>query len=53
MGRYEVMKHQTISFIKSGLRLLGYGLILVHLNTAVAFLVFSEVVGVLEEIGHE
>lgn len=47
------MRHQTISFIKSGFRLLGYCLLPVDLLTAAAVLFFSEVIGILEEIGHE
>lgn len=47
------MKHQQISFVKSGLRLVGYLLLLFHVGWAVAMLFFSELVGIVEEIGHE
>jgi hypothetical protein len=47
------MKHQQISFIKSGIRLLGYILIPVSLIVASFVLVISEVLGIVEEIGHE
>lgn len=45
------MTHQDISFIKSAIRILGYGLIVVHIPTAVITLIISEVIGVVEEIG--
>lgn len=58
------MSHQTISFIKSGVRILGYGLIGyiafvpiynigIMLIVTSAVLVASEVIGIVEEIGHE
>lgn len=47
------MRHQTISFIKSGIRLLGYLLLPFNLLLAAGVLVVSELVGILEEIGHE
>lgn len=47
------MKHQTISFIKSGIRIVGYILIPINLVTAAGFLVVSEFVGIVEEFGHE
>lgn len=58
------MKHQTTSFIKSGVRILGYlGIIGVMyipyqwLDWELWFiggtLVISELIGILEEVGHE
>lgn len=58
------MRHQTISFIKSALRLTGYlalgSLAWLPIEFFVSVwilswgtLVLSEVVGVIEEIGHE
>lgn len=59
------MKHQTISFIKSGVRLIGYGCLAytyyAHSVFTVLDLLFyagvslglAEVVGIVEEIGHE
>lgn len=48
------MKHQTISFIKSGLRIAGYVMLLtIHIVAAITLLIISEVVGILEEVGHE
>lgn len=46
----DARKHQIISFIKSGIRLLGYVLIPFNLTAAVAVLVISEVVGIIEEL---
>ena len=42
--------HQTISFIKSGIRILGYACLLFSIGWAVAFLILSEVVGIIEEL---
>jgi len=43
-------KHQIISFVKSGIRLLGYGLLLYSLEFAVGVLILSEVIGIVEEL---
>ena len=43
-------KHQLISFVKSGIRIIGYILIPFDLGAAVALLVVSEAVGILEEM---
>ena len=43
-------KHQIISFVKSGVRILGYIFIPFDLGAAVTLLVVSEVVGILEEL---
>ena len=42
--------HQRISFIKSGIRILGYACIPFSLFWATAFLILSEVVGIIEEL---
>ena len=42
--------HQIISFIKSGIRILGYGFLLFNLPTAVILLILSEIVGIIEEL---
>jgi hypothetical protein len=51
------MTHQTISFIKSGVRILGYVLLIPFsfgfLTIPAVVLVISELIGVVEEIGHE
>lgn len=43
-------KHQIISFIKSGIRIVGYCLIPFYINVAVLVLVFSELIGIYEEL---
>ena len=43
-------KHQIISFVKSGKRILGYLFIPFDLGAAVTLLVVSEAVGILEEM---
>ena len=43
-------KHQLISFIKSGIRILGYLALPFDLTVACFILVGSEVVGILEEL---
>ena len=43
-------KHQQISFAKSALRITGYLALLVNPLVAVAFLVISEALGILEEL---
>ena len=43
-------KHQIISFIKSGIRILGYVFILINLQIAVGLLVISEIIGIFEEL---
>ena len=43
-------KHQVISFVKSGIRILGYIFIPFDLGAAVTLLVVSEAVGILEEL---
>ena len=42
--------HQIISFVKSGVRILGYMFIPFNLFWATAFLILSEVVGIIEEM---
>tara|TARA_B100002019_G_C21270443_1_gene601916 strand:- start:2769 stop:2930 length:162 start_codon:yes stop_codon:yes gene_type:complete len=42
--------HQKISFVKSALRLAGYGLLLYSLPIAVGVLILSEVIGIIEEL---
>lgn len=47
------MKHQTLSFVKSGIRILGYACLFKVAPTAAYVLIVSEVVGIIEELGHE
>ena len=42
--------HQTISFIKSAIRILGYILIPINLLSAALALILSEVLGIVEEL---
>jgi hypothetical protein len=42
--------HRYASFIKSGVRILGYGLLIINLPIAVGVLIFSEVIGIIEEL---
>jgi len=42
--------HRYVSFIKSGVRILGYGLIPFNLAAATVVLIFSEIIGVIEEL---
>ena len=42
--------HQIISFVKSGVRILGYLFIPFDLGAAVALLVVSEGIGIVEEL---
>jgi len=43
-------KHQIVSFIKSGIRILGYILIPFDLLWAAGILVISELVGIIEDL---
>ena len=43
-------KHQTISFIKSGIRIGGYCFLPFNVPIATFFLILSEVVGIYEEL---
>ena len=42
--------HQIISFIKSGIRIVGYILIPYDLVISASVLVFSEIIGIVEEL---
>tara|TARA_R110000823_G_scaffold283618_2_gene401779 strand:- start:281 stop:502 length:222 start_codon:yes stop_codon:yes gene_type:complete len=46
----DAYMHQKISFIKSGIRILGYCFIPFSLAWATAFLILSEVIGIIEEL---
>jgi len=50
MKHPDAKKHQIVSFIKSGIRILGYIFIPFSLGWATALLVLSEVVGIIEEL---
>ena len=42
--------HQIISFVKSGIRIIGYIFIPFDMGAAVALLVVSEGIGIVEEL---
>jgi hypothetical protein len=42
--------HKYISFIKSGIRILGYSFIPFNLAISTIILIFSEVIGIIEEM---
>ena len=42
--------HRYVSFIKSGIRILGYVLIPYSLPIAAGVLIFSELIGIIEEL---
>jgi hypothetical protein len=52
LGRRK-MRHQTISFIKSAIRIIGYIALPISIIAAAMLLILSEIVGVVEEIGHD
>jgi len=42
--------HKYVSFIKSGVRIIGYFLIPFNLVAATSVLIFSEIIGIIEEL---
>ena len=50
MKQPDAKKHQKISFIKSGIRLLGYILLPFDLGIAMGILIVSEIIGIFEEL---
>jgi hypothetical protein len=50
MEQPDAKLHQIISFIKSGIRILGYGFLLFNLPIAVILLILSEGIGIIEEL---
>ena len=46
----DARNHQMISFIKSGIRILGYVFLPFDLTIAMGVLFFSEIVGIIEEL---
>ena len=46
----DARKHQIISFVKSGIRILGYGFLWFSLDTSIILLILSEMVGIIEEL---
>ena len=50
MKHPDAKLHQVISFIKSGIRIVGYCFIPCNLITAMLILVVSEAIGIIEEL---
>ena len=54
MEHPDAKKHQTISFIKSAIRIAGYFLLCLipvpEIRTAGLVLIFSEIIGIIEEL---
>ena len=50
MEQPDAKKHQQISFVKSGIRILGYCFIPFNLVITTILLILSEVVGIYEEL---
>ena len=42
--------HQIISFVKSAVRIIGYGFLPFNLIIATGVLIFSEIIGIIEEL---
>lgn len=47
------MRHQHISFLKSAIRISGYFLLASISQLAAIVLIGSELLGIIEEVGHE
>ena len=50
MQHPDAKKHQLVSFIKSGIRILGYIFIPFNLVITTILLILSEVLGIVEEL---
>ena len=50
MNYPDARKHQIVSFIKSGIRILGYIFIPFNLVISAILLILSEIVGIIEEL---
>ena len=50
MNYPDARKHQIVSFIKSGIRILGYCFIPFNLVVSAILLILSEIVGIIEEL---
>ena len=46
----DTRKHQLVSFLKSGVRLLGYIFLPFNLYIAMGILLVSEIIGIIEEL---
>ena len=43
-------KHQQISFLKSGIRIIGYIFLPINIASAAILLIISEIIGIVEEL---
>ena len=50
MNYPDAKKHQIVSFIKSGIRILGYCFIPFNLVVSAILLILSEIIGIIEEL---
>jgi hypothetical protein len=50
MNQPDPKLHQTISFLKSTVRISGYGALMYSISLGVFVLIISEVIGILEEL---
>jgi hypothetical protein len=50
MNQPDPKLHQTISFLKSTVRLTGYGALMYSIGLGVFVLIISEIIGILEEL---
>ena len=50
MNYPDARKHRDISFLKSGIRMVGYVLLPFNLVWAALFLIGAEVLGIIEEL---
>ena len=50
MNHPDPKKHQLVSFLKSGVRLLGYIFLPFNLYIAMGILLISEIIGIVEEL---
>jgi hypothetical protein len=46
----DPIKHQIISFLKSGVRITGYTALLYSLSLGIFILIISEAIGIIEEL---
>jgi hypothetical protein len=46
----DAKKHQLVSFIKSGVRIIGYTFLFFDITIAAVILIASEAIGILEEL---
>ena len=50
MNHPDPKKHQIVSFLKSAVRITGYGALMYGIGLGVFILILSEVIGILEEL---